>query len=165
MVRFDSVDDLFQSCGAHLDATVKRGTEIENYFVQLILVRICAEFEIKLAALVERRCMRSNDEPTRVFMKTLARDVCRNFSISDIAGILGQFGEAYKKKFSDEVTNKPPTVAWNNIYVNRHVVAHRNGIVQMTFVELEATYRDSLVVFDALIRALELKPRELKGLL
>lgn len=49
-MRFISLEFLMQRCEEHLDATNTRSTEIESYLVQFLLVRICAEFEIRVTA-------------------------------------------------------------------------------------------------------------------
>jgi hypothetical protein len=54
-------------------------------------------------------------------------------------------------------------VAWDNIYTNRQAVAHKTG-TQMSFGDLKKDYKDSLVVLDALVVALSLRPREIRDL-
>jgi hypothetical protein len=164
MVRFSALDDLFRSCREHLDEYGIRGTQIENYFVQHILIRICAEFEIRISQLIENR-LRTNDPRTLAFARACLRRECKDFNVGDIAGILGKFDVGYKHSFHSRVANTDINVAWDNIYNNRVTVAHKIGTVQLTFVELEATYTKSLELFDALIAALELKPSERKGLI
>jgi hypothetical protein len=103
------------------------------------------------------------DQHVKSFMKRGAKDATRQFNISDLAGMLRRFGDDYKKTFHDAILNTPAHAAWDNIYNNRQAVAHGSG-AQMSFGDLTTNYTESLVVLDALITALCLKPHEIRGL-
>ena len=140
-----------------------RSTEIESYFVQYLLVRICAEYETRVTTLVHRRCSRTRDRHLKAFAQQTAQYVCQRFSISDIAKILDRFGSDYRHTFHGQVMTGIAHVAWDNIYTNRQAVAHKTG-TQMSFGDLKKDYKDSLVVLDALVVALSLRPREIRDL-
>jgi len=162
-MTFARLDLLIQDCEQHLDSTGSRGTEIESYFVQFLLTRICAEYEARIAVLVHRRCSRTRDVHVKSFNQRSAKEVARNFNIGDLKGILGRFGNDYKTTFHNLVINKAPHVSWDNIYNNRQAVAHGSG-AKMTFGDLKRDYENSLVVLDSLSMALDLKPREVSDL-
>jgi hypothetical protein len=162
-MKFGSLDFVIQRCEAHLDTTGTRSTEIESYFVQYLLVRICAEYEARVTTLVHRRCSRTKDAHLKSFAQQTAEYICQRFSISDIAKILGRFGSDYKQAFHGQVMSGMAHVAWDNIYTNRQAVAHKAG-AQMSFGDLKKNYQESLVVLDALISALSLKPQETRDL-
>jgi hypothetical protein len=92
-----------------------------------------------------------------------AKEACKNFSIGDIKGILGRFGEDYKKSFHDRIVNTVAHVAWDNIYNNRQAVAHGAG-AQIGFADLKLNYAQSLDVLDAMAACLQLRPHEIKDL-
>jgi len=163
-MRFGQLDYEIRQCEQHLDTTATRNTEVENYLVRYMLVRICAEYETRIAALVQRRCSRINDQYLLRFSHWGAKLATRNFNVGDISGMLGLFGEDYKKTFSDAVLKTEAETAWNNIYTNRHTVAHGNGTVMMTFPDLVRDYADSVVVIDKIVTALCLRPKDIKGL-
>lgn len=150
-------------CEEHLDATSTRSTEIENYFVQYLLIRICAEYEARVTTLVHRRCSRTRDIHLRAFSQKTAEHICQRFSISDIANILARFGVDYRQAFHGQVMSGMAHVAWNNIYTNRQAVAHKTG-TQMSFGDLKQDYQGSLLVLDALASALKLTPWEIRDL-
>lgn len=162
-MQFGRLDFHLQKCEQHLDAASVRNTEIETYFVQYLLTRICAEYETRIAILVERRCSRMRDAHIKSFAKRSAKDACKRFDISDIKGILGRFGDDYKQAFHDQVMKTASHVAWDNIYHNRQAVAHGAG-AQMSFPDLKKNYQESLAVLDALVLALGLKPGEIRDL-
>jgi hypothetical protein len=163
VMKFSSLEFDMQLCEDHLDKTNMRSTEIENYFVEYLLVRICAEYEARIVSLVHRRCSRTRDPHLKSFAQQNAKYACRRFSTGEIAGILGKFGGDYKQVFQNEVVTGMARIAWDNIYANRQGVAHRSG-AQMSFGDLKRDYRDSLSVLDALVSALKLKPKEIRDL-
>ncbi len=164
MARFPQIDREIAQCEKHLDASGTRNTEAEAYLVRYLLVRICAEYETRIRTIVQRRCTRTTDRHFQSFGQHWAVEATRRFKVSDLAWMLGCFGDDYKKAFSDAVSGQPSNAAWDNIYINRHAVAHGNGAVMMTLGELKKTYCDSTVLIDELVKVLDLNPRELKGL-
>lgn len=163
-MRFGQLDREIQECERHLDRTGARNTEIENYLVRYLLVRICAEYESRIKILVQRRCARINDQYLLRFAHWGAGVAAKNFNIGDISGMLGKFGVDYQQEFSVAVTNKTCHTAWDNIYTNRLTVAHGNGVVQMNLSDLKQAYADSLIVIDELVRALHLRQKDIAGL-
>jgi RiboL-PSP-HEPN len=161
-MRFLALDSQIEKCDLHLRVTGTSGTEIEYYFTQLLLVRICAEFEGRIRVLIERRCSRPNDVHIKAFVQKSARVVCRDFSIGDIKGHLARFGDDYAKNFRDLMDDELIAI-WGNIYTNRHAVAHGAGS-QMSLPELKIHYAKAKDVLEAVVLALALRPRELKNL-
>src|SRR5205085_1522766 len=131
-MRFGQIDYEIRQCEQHLNTTRAWNTEVENYLVGYLLVRICAEYEARIAILVQRRCARINDIYLLNFAHWGAKVATKNFNISDISGMLGKFGADYQKAFSDAVSNQDCHRAWDNIYTNRITVAHGNGGVNLT---------------------------------
>jgi hypothetical protein len=162
-MKFASLEFVIRRCEEHLDATGTRSTEIESYFVQYLLIRICAEYEARVTTLVHRRCSRPRDIHLRTFAQQTAQYICKRFDISDIKKILSRFGKDYTQMFHDTVMGGSAHVAWDNIYTNRQAVAHKTG-TQMSFGDLKKNYQESLVVLDALVGALSLNTRETRDL-
>lgn len=162
-MTFAKLDRLIAECEQHLREKGVGGTEIESYFVQFLLTRICAEYETRIALLVHRRCSRMRDAHVKQFAARSAKDASKYFGIGDLKGILGRFGDDYKTTFHDLVIGKPSHASWDNIYTNRHAVAHGSG-AQMSFGDLKKDYTNSLLVLDALVTALNLRPRETRDL-
>jgi hypothetical protein len=103
------------------------------------------------------------DPHVKKFASRSAKEASKYFNMGDIKGILGRFGDDYKQTFHDLVMNKPPHQAWDNIYSNRQAVAHGGG-AQMSFGDLKTDYADSLLVLEALVDALSLRPKEVRDL-
>ena len=163
-MRFGQLEYEIKKCEEHLDATGTRNTEIENYLVRYLLVLICAEYEKRIKILVQNRCARINDPHVLRFAHWGAEMATKCFNIGDIATMLNRFGEDYKKSFHKAVENQRCHVAWDNIYTNRHAVAHGHSVVMMNFTDLQRDYRDSVLVIDELVKALCLRPKDTKGL-
>ncbi|MGD0567424.1 MAG: HEPN domain-containing protein [Candidatus Sulfotelmatobacter sp.] len=162
-MTFGSLDFVIKRCEEHLDSTGTRNTEIENYFVQYLLIRICAEYETRVTALVHRRCSRAADNHIKSFAQKTAEYVCKRFDISDISKILARFGDDYKQQFHGQAMSGTAHVSWDNIYTNRQAVAHKAG-AQMSFGDLKNDYLNSLLILDALVSALTLSPTEISDL-
>ena len=162
-MQFAQLNFHLQKCKEHLDLTKTHNTEIESYFVQYLLTRICAEYETRIAILVQRRCSRMKDQHVKRFLQRSAKDASKYFNIGNIKGALGRFGDDYKQSFHDLVFGKPSHVAWDNIYNNRQAVAHGSG-AQMSFGDLIKNYQESLSVLDALVSALNLRTKEIRDL-
>jgi hypothetical protein len=162
-MNFSSLEFVMRQCEEHLDKTGARSTEIESYFVQYLLVRICAEYETRVTALVHRRCSRATDVHVKSFAQKTAEYVCKRFDIGDIAKILARFGDDYKAQFHGQAMSGTAHVSWDNIYTNRQAVAHKTG-AQMSFGDLKRDYHNSLLVLDALVSALTLSPTEISDL-
>jgi hypothetical protein len=163
-MRFGQIDYEIRQCEQYLDATRMRNTELEYYLVRYLLVRICAEYETRIATLIQRRCARAQDEHVKKFAFWGAEVAAKHFDIGDIKKMLGKFGDDYQKVFTAAVTNKDCHRAWDNIYNNRKTVAHGNGMVMLTLGDLKTAYNDSLVVIDEVAKALCLRPKDTKGL-
>jgi hypothetical protein len=162
-MKFSTLESLMKRCEEHLDTTGMRSTDIENCFVEYLLIRICAEYETRITALVHRRCSRATDVHVKSFAQKTAEYVCRRFDISEIAKILGRFGDDYKKTFHGLAMSGTAHVSWMNIYSNRQAVAHKAG-AQMSLGDLKRDYQDSLNVLDALVSALTLEIGEISDL-
>jgi hypothetical protein len=161
-MRYLALDTQFAKCEQHLRDTSTANTEVEFFLTQYLLVRICAEYETRIKLLIERRCSRTNDSHIRTFVQKSARTVCRDFNISDIKGHLARFGDDYATGFRGLI-DQQLEIVWNNIYTNRHAVAHGVG-TQMSLRELKQHYEKSQDVLEAVALALALRPRELKNL-
>lgn len=150
---FARVDAALSVCGAHLDATGARGTEIEAILVGYLLTVIHAEFEQHVVQTVVARCRTSHDVRRSSFTEYAARRLVKKFAISDLTGTLNSFDRECKRRFSKEVMDTPHHVAYDNIEANRQLLAHSSGI-NMTFDELVRHYETSLPVLAAFSRAL-----------
>jgi hypothetical protein len=162
-MKFGSLDLLIQSCEAHLDSTGSRNTDIENYFVQFLLVRICAEYESRVITIFNRRCARPTDAHIRSFAQKYAEYKVKRFSVRDICQVLELFGTDYKDAFHKEVMSGASHAAWDNIYTNRQGVAHQVG-TQMSLGDLKKEFGNSNAVLEALAKALDLRAAEVLDL-
>lgn len=161
-MRFTRIENVIGTCTEHLEATDGYHTEVESYLVQYLLVLIVSEYESRIKELFGRRCARSVDPRVSAFMNQRGAQLITRFGIGEISGSLRWFGDDYKQHFQNACDGRTRT-AWENIYTNRHLVAHDSG-VQMTFGDLRAIYEESLLVLDAIVAALELRPDEVADL-
>jgi hypothetical protein len=160
-MRFITLDAQIAQCEEHLRATGMANSEVEFYFTQFLLVRICAEFETRINRIFEIRCARSNDLYVRSFYQKSARTLVKKYKLTDIYGYVRKFGAEYETAFRILVDQELET-EWEKLYTNRHGVAHATG-VQLTLLELKETYFKCKEVLEAIAMALELRPAELRN--
>jgi hypothetical protein len=163
-MRFAQLEYEITQCEKHLVETNKRNTEAESYLVRYLLVRICAEYEARILALVKNRCARTNDQHLRNFAHWGAKQATKYFKVENIDKMLANFGSDYRDTFNTLVKNQTCSQAFDNIYTNRHTVAHGTGPTPMSFGDLKRDFKESVDVIEALATALCMKQRELKGL-
>lgn len=161
-MRFGAIDAQIARCEEHLRDTGTGGSVTEFYLTQFLLVRLVAEYEARIMTLIRLRCSRGNDDRIKSFTRRGAKALLRSFAIGEIAGCLRHFGDDYGKTFRDSID---PTLdqMWHNLYTNRDAVAHMDG-AQMTLRDLKEHYQKTRVVIDAVVTALEMRPKELKDL-
>jgi hypothetical protein len=160
-MQFASIDYQIRACKDHLDATQTWTTEVEFILVQYLLIRIVADWELRIPIMFERRCARSADVHLKQFATTSAKYFSKRFAISEMGTNLKRFGADYHQTFHGAVMSTNAHTAWSSIYANRESVAHLGG-VQMSFADLMQAYSDALQVFDALVTTLGLTPDETK---
>lgn len=157
---FPRIDNAMDVCAKHLAATASRGTEIESYLARYLLTLIYASYEERIKAMVAERGSRSADKHVGAFVKSAVHQLCRSIKVSEIAGILGRFGDDYKNAFTQEIENTKAHNAYDDIISNRHDTAHSEG-ANVTFGDIERFYADSKLVLEAIEKVLELrKPAE-----
>src|SRR5882762_11331468 len=140
-MRFGQLEYEIEQCEKHLDDTGKRNTEAEIYLVRYLLVRICAEYEARILSLVQNRCGRTNDQHLKSFAHWGAKQATRYFKVDNIDRMLANFGSDYRDNFNALVKNQPCSQAFDNIYTNRHTVAHGTGPTLMTFGDLKRDFK------------------------
>lgn len=163
MMRFGQIDAEIAKCEEHLRATGTANTEVEFYLAQYLLVRLVAEYELRIKTLIQRRCARGSlDAYVKAYFQNTGWGMTRQFKIGDITGYLRKFGDDYAKTFADLVDAQLEQ-EWLNLYTNRHAVAHSTG-AQVTLHDLKQHYQKTRAVVDAVVAALVMRPYDLRGL-
>lgn len=136
-------------CQAHLDSTNNKGTEIESFLTQFLLVRICGQYEKEIAKIVNDRATRSGDKELALFVgKTV--EAYKHLKLDSIRGnILRRFGSKYSDSFDTIIKDTEPAIRYQNIIENRDSSAH-GGSIQMTFEELCISHNKAKEVLQAL---------------
>jgi hypothetical protein len=148
-MKLAKIDHAIEICEEHLDRTNSRGTEIEAFLTQYLLVLICAAFEEEIEQIVIHRLSGSGDAHVEAFAKSALDAVFRSIKTSEIAGLLNRFGPDYKAEFSSRVSNTRAETYFNNIVVGRHATAHSIGS-SVTLRELIEFYTEAHTVLDAI---------------
>jgi S-methylmethionine-dependent homocysteine/selenocysteine methylase len=133
----------------HLNDFSLRGSEIEIYLTGFLLVFICATFEEHIESLVNDRVSKSADAALASFVRNATSQLFRSIKTGEIAGLLGRFGDDFKKQFTEEMKkNQRAETFFNNLVQKRHGTAHKAGS-DLTFQEVVRFYSEAHTVLDA----------------
>jgi hypothetical protein len=161
-MKFTRIDNAFEVCEKHLDATSSHASEVASFLVGYLTVIIIAEYEMKLEAILNKRAERPGDVHIQSFMKVAIDRLTRSVDVGEITGLLKHFGGTCKDDFKDAMAKAPKAVTYyGNIVERRHDVAHSTG-AHMTFSDLEVAYKESMCVFQAVADAIGLTADEAK---
>jgi hypothetical protein len=119
-------------------------------------VFICAAFEEHIEGLVNGRAAKSADTFLAAFVRSAMSQLFRSIKTSEIAGLLGRFGDEHRVRFNTEMKqNERAETFFNNLVLNRHGTAHKAGS-DLTFREVVSFYSEGHSVLDAISRVLGL---------
>jgi RiboL-PSP-HEPN len=149
-MKLAQIDRAIDLCEEHVDRTDSRGTEIEAFLTQYLLVLICAAFEEEIERIVIRRLSTSSDPHIESFAKSALDAVFRSTKTGEIAGLLNRFGSDYKEKFTGRISGTRAETYFNNIVIGRHAIAHSMGST-VTLRELIEFYKEGHTVLDAIV--------------
>ena len=148
------VDHDLSVCESHLNQTSSKGTDIESFLTQFLLIRICAQFEQEIGSILIKRACQCNDPELINFIESRFK-AYRHLKLKDLRNILGDFGNYQKDNFNQKIKGKEPEVRYDNIVNNRDSAAHR-GTLQITFDELKTSYYEAKKVLIAFNSAVNL---------
>ena len=140
-------------CQNHLNTTNGKGTEIESYLTQFLLVSICGRYEKEIERIVNQRAEKSGDVELASFVKE-TMEAYKHLKLDAVRGkILKKFSEKYADLFDAKIMGKDSQIYYQNIVINRDASAH-GGIVNMTFDDLVKAHGHAKEVLEALHDAL-----------
>jgi len=149
-MKLPQIDHVIEICQKHLTESKLFGTEIEIYLTGFLLVFICRVFEEYIERLVNDRVFKSQDAALAAFVRSATGQLFRSIRTSEIAGLLGWFGDEYRQQFNDEMKqNQRAETFFNNLVLNRHAAAHKSGSA-LTFAEVVQFYSEAHTVLDAI---------------
>ena len=105
--------------------------------------------------MLEDRANHAGDQVLREFMVSCVGAVFRSTGISEMAGVLGRFGDKYKSNFQNAMKTHPQaSTAWDSIVAHRHGTAHESGGGKFVY-EIIDFYNRGHVVLNAFKTALD----------
>lgn len=154
-MEFPRLDSAITTCRRHLQETNSFNTEIEAIVVGYLLAVTYAEYEQTVRRLISERG-RTDDERLTAFVRVATERIVRSLRLSELKGFLGFFHEDCKQALHDEVNDTRAHLAYDSIINSRQDLTHR-FVASMTLAEFEDFYRESVVVLEAMERALHLQ--------
>ena len=135
-------------CEHHLTYTRTKGTDLESYLTQFLLVRICGKFEKEIERVVGERAHKFGDSELARYIEGNFESY-RHLKFENLRGkILKKFGTQILNNFDQQVKGQAPQFRYENIVVNRDASAH-GGTLHITFDELKTSLPDAIKVLDA----------------
>ncbi len=148
-MKLSQIDHAIEVCEKHLNDSKTWGTEIEVYLTGFLLVFMCASFEEFIEELVNNRVSSSKDVALAAYVRSATSQLFRSIKTSQIAGLLGRFGDQYAQRFTVEMRRmQRAETFFNNLVVKRHGTAHKAGS-GLTFREVVEFYSEAHSVLDA----------------
>jgi len=157
-MKFLRIDSALETCRRHLaslsETDAALAAELENHLVAAMTVLIVSEYEIFIEGLFGERGDRCGDTPVARYLRS---HLTRQFRSPDLAKInraLAYFGKDYRDGFFIDLQNTREHAAWDNLIRARHYVVHREGNMNLTFRELDESYRRTRSVLERLVEVL-----------
>lgn len=136
-----------------LDSTGARGTEVESFLTQYLLIASYAAFEEEVASIIGSRSERVADAEAANYVRVTLANVKRGLKIGELAGLVGRFSETAKEQFNLAVVNTESHAAWDSLLNDRHASAHGEG-AKLTIGDFARAFEEALTVLQVFANAL-----------
>lgn len=148
-----AVREAHELCDSFLEACGARGSEIESFLTQYLLIAAYATFEGEINSIVRERSERVKDPEAANYLRVTVSNVIRGLKVGDLAGYVGRFSEQAKSDFSGAVTNTVAHAAWDSLLNDRHASAHGEG-AKLSIGDFREAFESGLVVLVEFAAAL-----------
>lgn len=148
-----AVREALELCMSHLDSTSARGSEVESFLTQYLLIASYAAFEEEVESIIGSRSELIADGEAANYVRVTLANVKRGLKIGELAGLVGRFSETAKEQFNLAVVNTEAHAAWDSLLNDRHASAHGEG-AKLTIAEFAQAFEESLTVLEVLANAL-----------
>lgn len=133
-------------CARHLDATDSYGTDIETLLAYALVVRVYAEFERQIDAIVAEKGDSIDDLAARAAFGDLTQ--VRGIRVRNLSALFAGLGEQYRTGWAArQEENRQAVTAYGMLLGQRHQTAHLEG-TNATFQEVRAWYEGGHIVLD-----------------
>ena len=155
---FPRIDSALEACRIHLkvlnETDEALAVEVETHIVSALVVLIVSEYEVFIEDAFGKRSDQCGDTHVANYVHSQLAKRFRSPDLSKVNDVLKSFGQDYRKSFFTDVENTPEHAAWDNIMRARHAIVHRQGSMNLTFLELTKSYDQTKIVIDKLVRTL-----------
>ena len=142
----ERIDRLMEVCARHLEATGSYGTEIENMLTSALVVRVYAEFEQQIDAIIAEKRASIGDLAARAAFGDLTR--VRGIRFRNLSELFAGLGEQYRAGWAARQAGNPQAVtAYGLLLEQRHRTAHLEGTAA-TFQNVRDWYAAGHIVLD-----------------
>ncbi len=154
-MTLSDIDKNLLLCQKHLEDTNSKGSEVESFLTQFLLIHICGEYEKEIEKIVGQRAKKSSDVELATFVSETI-EAYKHLKLEAIRGkILRKFSEKYVNHFDSKIKGSDSEIMYQNIITNRDSIAH-GGNINMTLAELINSHDKAKLVLAALYDSLNL---------
>jgi|GEM_PF-3363399 len=143
-----------QQCDEFLSQSGAKGTVIEYYLAQYILVSLCSEVQQQVYSITEVKAGLVKPASLARYMKESVRFHVKSANMEKIAAYLNHYGENVKGHFIQGSKGTTAKV-FGMAVENRKRVAHENG-AKVTLDDVKEAYKAALDVVNIINQALDL---------
>jgi hypothetical protein len=148
-----AVREATELCISFLDSASARGSEVESFLTQYLLMASYAAFEEEIESMIGSRSALVADLEAANYVRVTLDNVKRGLKIGELAGLIGRFSETAKEQFSLAVVNTEAHAAWDSLLNDRHASAHGEG-AKLTIADFAQAFEEALTVLEVLAIAL-----------
>ena len=150
----------FEECRNHIEEKQLTGTPIEFFLTQYLLVLLSADMQEEISRISIGTITRSPESHhLEKFVTESIGKLLRSVGKSELAGLLGHFGEEVKIDFNSRLDEVDVSL-YSNVITARHKVAHKNGS-EISFIDLEKGISSAvriIAAYEAALQNLQKKP-------
>lgn len=145
-MRIPDIDQMLTLCQEHLESTRSFDTEIETLLTYALAVRIYAEFEQELVAILAEKRNSIADLGLRTAFESLTP--IRGIRFRNLSELFAALGEPYRVAWAARRAGNPRAVTFYGFIVERrHQIAHSSK-ANVDFRDVRAWYESGHIVLD-----------------
>jgi len=150
-MQIPEVDQALSECNTHLDQDdgKYRGTQIERYLIEYLLILICGSLEDAIRRTLIEGVRKSRNKEFESFVQTSVDEYFKmNFDTTK--RYVKAFGTSIANAFDGYLRTDPQIVShYKSLVANRHDVAHRRKTITLSINDIEQYYKKAHLVVDA----------------
>lgn len=133
-----------------LDSTDINHIEIQTHIVSGLVLLIVSEYENHFEHLFNQRASKCSDTYVCNYIRKALNNNFRSPDISKVNETLKRFDVSYQQKLLSYQDQNPQIKnSWDSLMKARHYFVHKQGNIQVTFLDLKIIYQNTIQMINA----------------